>query len=148
MPENLGSFDPAWLWLALGLILGGIEILAPGFFLIWMGLSAIIISLLAAFLPISIPMQVAFFAILSVVLVQLGKSWFQKNPIVSDDPLLNDRGGRMAGQIATVVEEISNGEGRVKLGDTEWNVRGMDSITGAKVRVTGTDGAVLLVEPV
>jgi len=45
-----------------------------------------------------------------------------------------------------VVEPIANGHGRVKVGDSVWNARGMDAAMGANVRVIGADGAVLLVE--
>ncbi len=148
MPENLGDFDPAWLWLAAGLILGVIEMVAPGFFLMWMGMAAIIVAALTAFLPISIPMQVALFAVLSIVTVQIGRRWLQKNPIISDDPLLNDRGGRMIGDVVTVIEAIEGGQGRVKVGDTVWTARGTDSPVGARVRISGNDGSTLLVEPI
>jgi len=36
----------------------------------------------------------------------------------------------------------------VRVGDSEWNARGADAAIGARVRVTGADGAVLLVEGV
>jgi inner membrane protein len=45
-----------------------------------------------------------------------------------------------------VVEAIADGHGRVKVGDSVWNARGTDASVGARVRVTGADGAVLLVE--
>jgi membrane protein implicated in regulation of membrane protease activity len=46
----------------------------------------------------------------------------------------------------TVVEAITNGHGRVKVGDSVWSARGVDAAIGSRVRVTGADGAVLLVE--
>jgi inner membrane protein len=70
------------------------------------------------------------------------------NPIVSDDPMLNDRGARLAGEIVTVVQAIQDGSGRVKVGDSEWNARGPDAPVGSRVRVTGAQGAVLDVEAI
>ncbi len=93
-------------------------------------------------------MQVALFAVLSILTVYAGKKFLKDNPIESEDPALNDRSARLKGEIVTVVEAISDGRGRVKLGDSEWNVRGADAPVGAKVRVAGADGAVLLVEGV
>jgi inner membrane protein len=148
MSEWLSSLQQHWVWLSLGMILGAIEMLAPGFFLMWLGLAAIIVGLLTWLLPISLPLQVALFAILSVFTVYLGKKYLANNPIVSDDPNLNNRGARLAGEIVIVVEAIADGRGRVKVGDTEWNARGADAPVGARVRVTGADGAVLLVEGV
>jgi inner membrane protein len=149
MSDWLSGLDQHWMWLSLGLILGAIEILAPGFFLMWLGLAAIIVGVLVWLVPGTIiPMQVALFAILSVLAVYAGKKFLKDNPIHSDDPKLNDRGARLTGEVVTVVEAIADGRGRVKVGDSEWNARGIDASAGTRVRVTGADGAVLLVEPV
>ncbi|MBJ7253323.1 MAG: NfeD family protein [Sphingomonadaceae bacterium] len=146
MAEWLDTISTHWFWLSLGLILGVAEMVAPGFFLMWLGLAALIVGILDYFLPITLAYQVAMFAILSVLTVFAGKKFLQKNPIESDDVNLNDRGARMTGEIVTVVEPIANGHGRVKVGDSVWNARGMDAAMGANVRVIGADGAVLLVE--
>jgi inner membrane protein len=149
MTEWLSALDQHWLWLSLGLILGAVEILVPGFFLMWLGLAAILVGLLTWLLPgMIVPMQVALFAIFSILTVYAGKKFLKDNPIQSDDPKLNDRGARLTGEIVTVVEAIADGRGRVKVGDTEWSARGADALAGARVRVTGADGAVLLVEGV
>ncbi|QGY80140.1 NfeD family protein [Sphingorhabdus lacus] len=148
MAEWLDSISTHWFWLSLGLILGAAEMVAPGFFLMWLGLAAIIVGILDYFLPITVAYQVAMFAILSVLTVFAGKKFLADNPIETDDPKLNDRGARLTGEIVTVVEAITDGQGRVKVGDTVWAARGTDAATGARVRVTGADGAVLLVESV
>ncbi|MCO4091946.1 MAG: NfeD family protein [Sphingorhabdus sp.] len=146
MAEWLDTISTHWFWLSLGLILGVAEMVAPGFFLMWLGLAALIVGILDYFLPITLAYQVAMFATLSVLTVFAGKKFLQKNPIESDDVNLNDRGARMTGEIVTVVEPIANGHGRVKVGDSVWNARGLDAAMGANVRVIGSDGAVLLVE--
>ena len=149
MSEWLSTLQQHWFWLSLGFILGAVEMIAPGFFLMWLGLAAIIVGLLAWLLPgMSIAMQVAFFAILSVLTVYAGKKFLKDNPIESDDPNLNNRGGRLTGEIVTVIVAITDGNGRVRVGDTDWSARGADAGVGAKVRVIGADGAVLLVEAV
>ena len=130
----------------VGFILGAVEMIAPGFFLMWLGLAAIIVGMLTWALPISLPLQVALFAIISVLTVYAGKKFLKDNPIESDDPMLNNRGARLTGEIVTVIEAITDGHGRVRVGDTDWNARGADAGVGAKVRVIGADGAVLLVE--
>ena len=148
MGEWLSELQQHWFWLSLGFILGAVEMVAPGFFLMWLGLAAIIVGMLTWALPISLPLQVALFAILSVLTVYAGKKFLKDNPIESDDPKLNNRGARLTGEIVTVVEAIADGHGRVRVGDTDWNARGSDAAAGAKVRVIGADGAVLLVEGV
>ena len=123
MAEWLDTISTHWFWLSLGLILGVAEMVAPGFFLMWLGLAALIVGILDYFLPITLAYQVAMFATLSVLTVFAGKKFLQKNPIGSDDANLNDRGARMIGEIVTVLEPIANGHGRVKVGDSVWNCR-------------------------
>ena len=146
MAEWLDTISTHWFWLSLGLLLGVAELVAPGFFLMWLGLAALIVGGLDYFLPITVAYQVAIFAILSVLTVFAGKKFLQKNPIETEDANLNDRGARLTGEIVTVVEAITNGHGRVKVGDSVWSARGVDAAIGSRVRVTGADGAVLLVE--
>jgi membrane protein implicated in regulation of membrane protease activity len=146
MAEWLDTISTHWFWLSLGLVLGVAEMVAPGFFLIWLGLAALIVGGLDYFLPITVAYQVAMFATLSVLTVFAGKKFLQNNPIETEDAKLNDRGARLTGEIVTVVEAITNGNGRVKVGDSVWSARGVDAAIGSRVRVTGADGAVLLVE--
>jgi inner membrane protein len=148
MGEWLSTLQQHWFWLSLGFVLGAVEMIAPGFFLMWLGLAAIIVGMLTWALPISLPLQVALFAIISVLTVYAGKKFLKDNPIESDDPMLNNRGARLTGEIVTVIEAITDSHGRVRVGDTDWSVRGADAAVGAKVRVIGADGAVLLVEGV
>jgi membrane protein implicated in regulation of membrane protease activity len=148
MPDWLTGFAPHWFWLTLAAILGAAEMLAPGFFLIWLAMAAAGVGMLAWLLPVSIPLQVGMFAIASILAVYAGKKFLKDNPIQSQDPMLNDRGARLTGEVVTVVEAIADGSGRVKVGDTVWNARGADAQVGARVRVTGASGAVLNVEPV
>ena len=146
MAEWLDTISTHWFWLSLGLLLGVAEMVAPGFFLMWLGLAALIVGGLDYFLPITVAYQVAMFATLSVLTVFAGKKFLQENPIETEDAKLNDRGARLTGEIVTVVEAITNGNGRVKVGDSVWSARGVDAAIGSRVRVTGADGAVLLVE--
>ena len=142
----LTSIEQPYLWLALGLLLVTAEMLLPGFFLFWLGIAALITGVVAWTVPIGIPLQILIFASLAVVTVFLGRNYLRKNPIEPVDPNMNKRAERMAGEIAVVVEAISGGTGRVKHGDSEWLARGPDTKVGAHVRITGSDGAVLVVE--
>lgn len=147
MEDWIASLDPHWFWLTAGVLLGAAEILAPGFFLIWLATAAIITGLFAWAVPVSIPIQAGLFAVTSIVLVYAVRRWVRDNPIESSDPKLNDRGARMVGDIVIVAEAIQNGRGRVNVGDTVWSAHGADAAAGTQVRVTGADGAILLVEP-
>ena len=146
--EWLNSLEPHWFWLLAGLLLGAAEIIVPGFFLIWFAIAAVITGLLAFVLPDAVALQIGVFAVVAVAMVYFGRRWFAANPIVSSDPLLNDRSARLVGEIVTVVDAIEHGSGRVKVGDSVWSAKGADAAVGAKVRITGANGSVLMVEGV
>ena len=146
MTEWLNSMAPHWAWLTVGVLLCAAEIIAPGFFLVWLGVAAIATGVLAFLLPIAVPMQLGVFAVLAFIALYSARRWLKNNPIVSTDPLLNQRGGRLIGEVLTLVTAIENGRGRAKVGDGEWPVRGPDAAEGTKVRVVSADGGVLVVE--
>jgi inner membrane protein len=143
----LDTVAPHWGWLALGVVLATAEMLAPGYFLIWLAAAALLTGLLALLLPIAVSWQIALFAALSVAAVLLGRRWLRANPIVSPDPLMNDRGARLVGQSVVVTRAFVGGDGRVRHGDSEWQARGPDAEPGTRMRIVGHDGSVLIVEP-
>jgi membrane protein implicated in regulation of membrane protease activity len=142
-----GSLEAHWVWLTLGLVLAGLEMLVPGIYLIWLALAAIATGVLTGLFDLSLPMQVIDFVFLALIAAFSARRLLQDRPIVSSDPLLNRKGARLVGETALVVQAIEHGSGRVRLGDSEWIARGPDAAPGERVRITGNDGAVLLVEP-
>jgi membrane protein implicated in regulation of membrane protease activity len=131
-----------------------LEIFAPGVFLLWIGIAALIVgsaSLLlwdAAFWTWQV--QVLIFLVLSLASAYVGKKLVRDREQASDQPLLNNRGAQMIGRTATLAEPIREGRGRIKLGDTTWRVSGPDLPAGAQVRVIGAADTdlELVVEPV
>ena len=144
----LGDFDAHWVWLMLGLLLAALEMLVPGVYLIWLAAAALITGTLTFAFDLSLPLQVVDFVFLSLIAAFSAKRFLGERPIESSDPLMNRRGARMVGETALVVTAIEHGSGRVKVGDSEWIARGADVPAGQRVRITGTDGSSLLVEPV
>jgi membrane protein implicated in regulation of membrane protease activity len=143
---GLETLDSHWAWLALGLILAVAEMAIPGVFLIWLAGAAIVTGVLAWIMPLSLAVQIVVFAALAIVAVFAGKRYLRANPVESADPLMNDRGGRLIGDVVVVTSVIESGSGRVKHGDSEWLAKGPDAEPGTKMRVSGHDGTVLLVE--
>jgi membrane protein implicated in regulation of membrane protease activity len=85
-------------------------------------------------------------ALLIVDLV-VDQKWARWTP--STEPDLNRRGAQLIGQVVTVVEAISRGgRGSVAAADTVWAAEGIEAPTGARVRVAGCNGTVLVVGPV
>jgi membrane protein implicated in regulation of membrane protease activity len=91
-------------------------------------------------------LQIILFLILSLVSAYVGKKVMAKSEGVSDEPFLNQRAEQLVGRTATLAEPISDGRGRIKLGDTQWRVSGPDLPVGTKVKVVSTDGSELSVE--
>lgn len=136
-----------WWWLILAVLLGIGEIMMPGVFLIWIAIAAAITAFAAMATGIGVTWQLLLFAGLCLIATWLGRRWYAANPVRSQDPLMNDRAARLVGQVVVVVEPIADGHGRVRVGDGAWTARGQDAPVGARVRITGADGTVLLVEP-
>jgi membrane protein implicated in regulation of membrane protease activity len=143
----LDGLDAHWVWLTLGLVLAGLEMLVPGLYLIWLALAAIITGVLTVALDLSLPAQVIDFVFLSLIAAFSARRFLRDKPIESADPLMNRPGQRLVGQSVLVVQAIEHGSGRVKLGDSEWIARGPDTPAGQWVRIMGSEGSILLVEP-
>lgn len=129
-----------WTWMVLGFVLLVVEVIAPGFFMLWIGIAALIVgavSLLIWDAAIwSWQVQVLVFLVLSLVSAFVGKRLMGGRDQPTDQPLLNRRGAQMVGRMATLAEPIKDGRGRIKLGDTLWRVSGPDLPAGTQVRVT------------
>ncbi len=135
-----------WAWWVLGLILLGIEVLVPGFFFLWFGIAAILIGVSALLIDWPWQMQVVGFVVLSVIAALVGRRYAGNFGEETADPLLNLRAERLAGRTFILNEPIVEGQGRVRIDDTIWQVQGPDAPAGARIRITGADGAVLTVE--
>ena len=138
-----------WHWwiLALGLIIA--ETLLPGTFFLWMGLSAIVLGIVAWLLPaLGWESQLILFALLSLVSIVLWRQWQRRHPDVSEQPLLNRRGEQLVGRVFVLDSAIENGFGKVRVGDTYWRVSGQDLPAGRRVQVVAVEGVVLQVETV
>lgn len=140
------TIEPHWGWLAIGLVLAAAEMAIPGVFLIWLAGAAIVTGVLSWLFPIGLPLEIVIFAVLSVVAVFTGRNYLRSNPIEGADPMLNDRGAQAVGETVLVTHAIDGGQGRVKLGDSEWIAKGPDAEPGTRMRVSGHSGSVLLVE--
>lgn len=146
MIDTLAAIEPHWLWLIAAAVLGIAELIAPGVFMIWIGLAALVTGVIALLLPIGVPAQWLIFALATVASIYVGRRVLLRHPIRSTDPLLNERGERLVGTIVVVVEPIDEAGGRVRVGDGVWPARGIRANIGERVQVRGCDGNVLIVD--
>jgi inner membrane protein len=137
-----------WSWIILGAILLALELAAPGAFMMWLGLSALLVGVLSFLLSgMTWEWQCVAFAIFSVLSIPLWRRFAHKVEPPEDRPFLNRRAEAMIGQTFTLEKPIIDGVGTIRVGDTIWRVNGADRAAGGRVKVTRVDGANLMVEP-
>ena len=137
---------PHWLWLIGGVLLCVAEIIAPGFFLVWLGAAALVTGAVTLTLGIASGAQFTLFAGAAVALVLIARKYVPYHSGDSTDPLLNNRAARLIGQTVMVSEAVTASGGRVVVGDGAWPAKGCDAAAGTHVRIIGTEGNTLIVE--
>lgn len=135
-----------WIvWLIVGLALLMVEMLAPGVFMMWLGLAAIGTGAVAFAINVGFEFQVAAFAVLSAISLAVGLK-LGRRPAAK----VNTQNAGLAGRSATALV-FQGREGRVRVGDSDWAARVPSGIAvpepGARLRVEGVDGTVLIVRP-
>jgi len=143
--DYLASNGP-WAWIVAGLVMLGLELVLPGGFLLWMGVAGVVTGLVTLVWAIGWPLQWLIFGVLSLVAIALWVRWTRSRGAQSDRPFLNTGADRLVGQLGVLDQPIASGHGRLALGDTVWRVTGPDMPAGRRVRIVGSDGAVLRVE--
>jgi membrane protein implicated in regulation of membrane protease activity len=134
-------------WGALALVLFAAEALAPGAFMLWIGIgAAAVFVLVAVFADIPLLWQVVAFVVLSVVSIQCYRRWGRSHDRQSDQPLLNRRAEQLIGRVIVLDEGIVAGKGRAKIDDAFWVVAGPDLPAGSPVRVVAVEGMTLKVQ--
>ncbi|WP_029134619.1 NfeD family protein [Sedimenticola selenatireducens] len=134
-----------WQWWVLAVILIVLEVFSPGAFFLWMAISAGIVGLVMLLMPeLGWEIQILVFALFSVISIVAWRLYLLKHPTESDQPRLNRRGEQYIDRIFTLSEPVVNGQGKIKVDDSIWKIRGDDCPAGSRVKVVGVDGVVLL----
>jgi inner membrane protein len=135
-----------WNWLIFGFILMALEVMAPGVFLFWLGLAALLVGLVSFVLHPSWQTQLLMFAVFALVAVPLWRRLARSQREASQsNPYLNRRAAALVGRVFTLEKPIVDGVGTGRIGDTVWRVAGPDTPAGSRVRVVQADGANLTV---
>ncbi|MEZ5924640.1 MAG: NfeD family protein [Hyphomicrobiaceae bacterium] len=136
----------AWNWLIAAAVLLILEVFAPGVFLMWFGVAAAVVGLIALVVDMPLLWQALLFAAAAIASVLIGRKVFPYTEQVSDQSSLNLRGQQYVGRTYTLEQSIVEGRGKLRVGDSLWSAEGPDLAAGARVRVTGVRGTVLMVE--
>ncbi len=135
----------AWNWFIVAAVMGLLETIIPGVHFMWFGMAAVAMGGIVLALPLSLPVQLVVFAVLSIGLILFARRYWAPQSMATDAPDLNDRGQQYVGRIVTVAEAIHRGRGKVQIGDSVWTAEGPDMPEGARAKVTGVNGTVLVV---
>jgi membrane protein implicated in regulation of membrane protease activity len=137
------EISPSGLWLIVGVTLCLVELLVPtAFMAVCMGVSALLVSLIALLLPSWIGIQIASWMVLSCGLIVVGYR-------------LNKQRGSRKIQAATEAEALTammpNQPGRVLYEGSSWRAKcadGVESIAAhEQLQVISREGTTLIVMP-
>ncbi|HEY4581940.1 MAG TPA: NfeD family protein [Lysobacter sp.] len=135
-------------WALVALVLIAAEVIAPGAFMLWLGIAAAATCLVVFVLPdLPVVAQMLVFSVLSVASVLIYRRFFRGAGPASDRPALNRRAEQLVGRVETLVSPIVDGRGRVQIADALWDVEGPDLPAGTRVRIVGARGMTLEVRP-
>ncbi|AND92647.1 membrane protein implicated in regulation of membrane protease activity [Bradyrhizobium diazoefficiens] len=134
-----------WNWLIFAFILMALETIAPGVFLFWLGLAALLVGLISFAVHLSWQTQLVMFAIFAAAAVPVWRRLARPRPDASASPFLNKRTEALLGREFTLEKPIVDGNGTMRIGDTVWRVAGPDTPAGTRVKVVQVDGVNLTV---
>lgn len=138
-----------WHWVLLGIILSGLEMLVTSFFLLWLGVSAVLVGIILWLIPISVQWQLFLWAIFSFGCLL---SWFKfVAPKMRDRSKAGMAYEALLGQVGTVLS-VTDHRGQLRfpapiLGEDEWRFICREPVkVGDKVSVVNNSGNDLIVE--
>jgi membrane protein implicated in regulation of membrane protease activity len=136
--------DLGWIWGIAGLALLAAETVLPGFYLLWVGLAALVVCAAVVALDLSVTAQLLLFAASAIATCVAGWFVYRGRHAPTDD--INENALQMVGSTGEILEPGTGGQLRVKVRDSVWIAEGPNLAAGTRVRVTGQHGTVLKVK--
>jgi membrane protein implicated in regulation of membrane protease activity len=147
MMEFLVSLT-VWHWLIAAAVFFVLELIAPGAFMLWLGISAMLVGVISFFVAWPWQYQLVAFAVFALVSIPLWRRFAGRVEREIDQPFLNRRADAYVGREFTLEKPIVAGSGTVKIDDTIWRLSGPNVPGGSRVKVVRADAAMLVVEAV
>jgi membrane protein implicated in regulation of membrane protease activity len=144
-------FEPVWIWAILGLVLLGVEMLTGTFYVLWFGISALLVSLLLWLFPaLSLAWQLLLFSVLSLGSLAIWRTYYKQH---SADLRIGQSQGDEIGRVGTIIEEVGpQKNGRIQftqglMGSREWAAVADETISpGSQATVVAVEGNSLRVK--
>jgi inner membrane protein len=135
-----------WDWFIAGGLLLVVEALAPGVFMFWLGLAAMLVGAVSSSVDLSWQAQFILFSAFSVAMIPIWRRLSRQVPADTDQPFLNRRAEALVGRIFTLEKPIVDGAGTVRIDDSVWRITGADVPAGRRIKVVSVQGTALHVE--
>ena len=141
-----------WLWMYAGTLLMLMELLVPGFVVLFFGLSAMTVGLCRFAFGEAFDMswQLAAFSAFSILYIVFLRRWFRKVFYGDVERSKADFGNENVGRIGRVTAAVNPPvSGRVMLGDAEWTAVADEPVpAGADVKVVAQENLTVRVEKI
>ncbi|HSH87495.1 MAG: NfeD family protein [Methylophilus sp.] len=144
--------DIMWIWCGLGLILLCLEMMTGTMYLLWPGMAALAMALLAWLLPaFSTPWQIVIYAIFSVLAVAIWRKREKTHPT----PRVGQAQGEEIGREGVIIHAVTPAQsGLIRfsqgvMGSKEWSaVADVEIAANQPARIVAVEGNSVRVVPI
>ena len=149
MIEFLNETVLWWHWIVFGIALLIWDMTMGTFFILGLGVAAIIVGILDIFLETSFTMELTIWMILSILVIAAWFKWFREEPVTE-----SGQSNYRLDTLGVVMEDIQpHSRGKVTfdtpvLGNTSWHaISKVDIDKGTRVKIVQINGQLIEVEP-
>lgn len=141
-----------WIWCGVGLVLLCLEMLSGTLYLLWPGMAALVMALLAWLMPaFAISWQIVIYAVFSILTVML----WRKRETTQVTPRIGQAKGEEIGRQGTIVSAVGPSQpGRIRfsqgvMGSREWTaVADVEIAVDQPAKIIAVEGNSVRVTPV
>ncbi len=150
MSDLAGFFTPTVIWFLIGLVLLLLELIIPGFFIIFFGAGAWVTAIICLIFDTGINVQMAVFTFSSVLLLLLLRRYLRKQFFSEDKTIVETLTDEFVGKTAVVESDIKKGfPGKVSFKGTTWPALSDVTIKkGQLAEIVGKESINLIVKPI
>ncbi|MXP56256.1 NfeD family protein [Pantoea sp. Mhis] len=118
-------------------------------YLLWSGLSAILVGIITSYFYIYWPIQCLLFSVLTLLFMFFWYRWLRYYTISQkSNKLLNQRHKQLVGLHFILHSSLENGQGHIRIADSIWPIKANHNLpVGTPVIITNVEGIILIVQP-
>ena len=138
----------AWFWAVAAAVIALLELVAPGYYLIWIACGAAATAVASFSIALSLSGQLIIFIAASLIFCIAGFFIYQRlMATAANAPALNQREFDLLGATGIAAETFANGQGKARIGDSVWLAEATHEIPrGAPIVVKAVRGTTLVVD--